>query len=456
MEQFGYANESNIENIKNNGTTVEGKSTYTENVSDTGTYTNTTVNTFEKYLSSSIGGICGGSNNTNISICTNNAILIGDIDGFSIGGVVGDIRSNKTVKLSSCTNTGDISTQMACTAGIAGTTYGHVSVESCINNGIINSTNENIAGIIGCQIGGSIKDCNNKNNVTGNFLVGGIVGQSLNIETSTYSLIENCNNEKTSTITSTGRRTSMGYYQQGIANNYDTFFLGGIVGFGDRLTISQCSNFGTIVAQDTSVSTIVSLGGISGEIRDSIVTKCYNKGIVQYNSSAFCVGGIVGVAYYNCYINNCYNTEEISGAQAVGGIVGYGEQANIRYCYNRGPVKGTNEIGGVAASLRPHEVESYTNNYLYYCYNTGTITGTTNTGTVNGRIDYYDVDYIYSIGTAIQEQWSEVGIYKNATNQKMYSDTNSLITAMLGHFSENFTSDYTGTESINGGYPILK
>ena len=93
------------------------------------------------------------------------------------------------------------------------------------------------------------------------------------------------------------------------------------------------------------------------------------------------VGGVVGLAYSDSTIENCYNTGTVTGRDFdVGGVVGSaGSSSTITNCYNTGSVEGSGvQVGGVVGY-------AYSNSTITNCYNTGTVTGNKSVGGVVGH-----------------------------------------------------------------------
>ena len=89
----------------------------------------------------------------------------------------------------------------------------------------------------------------------------------------------------------------------------------------------------------TSTQSVSNIGGIVG-CNYSVVTKCYNIGIIttEYDD----IGGIIGYSSSESEINSCYNIGTITGNNFVGGIVGW-SAAEIKNCYY---LEGTSMYGG--------------------------------------------------------------------------------------------------------------
>ena len=147
-----------------------------------------------------VGGIVGyGSALLN---CTNNSDITVNGAGNFVGGLAGLLLANSTECLINCTNNGAISTEGNLVGGLVGrATCGapgayHMTyvVRDCINNGEVSGNNV-VGGIIGCVLGASgshydcpwcgpttyywqfeVKLCQNNSEITGVNAVGGIVG----------------------------------------------------------------------------------------------------------------------------------------------------------------------------------------------------------------------------------------------------------------------------------------
>ena len=142
---------------------------------------------------------------------------------------------------------------------------------------------------------------------------------------------------------------------------YGTSNVGGVNGYNDGGTITNCYNTG-------SVSGIGSVGGVSGYNYTGRITDCYNTGNVS-GSQDF-VGGVNGLNKGT--ITNCYNAGSVSGNGNVGGVNGLNYTGSITDCYNIGSVSGSEDnVGGVNG------------------YNDGgTITNSYNAGSVSGTERY--------------------------------------------------------------------
>lgn len=105
-----------------------------------------------------------------------------------------------------------------------------------------------------------------------------------------------------------------------------------------------------------------SAGGVVGDGRNTLVSRCWNGATIEGSSC----GGIVGINAFKVY--NCYNIGEVSGTSEAGGIVGGQRAKEIIECYNEGNVTGQS-AGGILGSYFQGSSAFITD-----CYNKGNIT----------------------------------------------------------------------------------
>lgn len=189
----------------------------------------------------------------------------------------------------------------------------------------------------------------------GKFRLGGILGVGGNGSTTVE--VKNCKNYGAVTDNTTTFST-----------NGEGNMLGGIVGVCNdgasaKLTIDNCTNYGTISATQPRVGPA---GGIMARIYPSaggycLIDGCTNEGIITYsqneNTSVYnYVGGILGIAHipddqctdgsdaYKYQIKDCTNNGAISISTVrfcVGGILGYGSAMSVTGCSNTKGVTAT-------------------------------------------------------------------------------------------------------------------
>ena len=148
------------------------------------------------------------------------------------------------------------------------------------------------------------------------------------------------------------------------------------------------SNVGVI---DSFVQGYNNVGGVVGyAYSNSTIKNCYNTGLVEGSKNN--VGGVVGKAE-NATITNCYNTGSVSGSDEVGGVVGGAYYGTVENCYNTGSVGSGYYVGGVVGRA--------SGGHLTNCYNTGSVSGSgSQVGGVVGRYDYAGtVENCYNTGS---------------------------------------------------------
>ncbi len=171
----------------------------------------------------------------------------------------------------------------------------------------INNSKSNYQGFFGFVQGNEacIKNLTLSGEITGNSYSGGIVGCIG--DTKNGGSILNCVNE---------------------CNISGEFAVGGIAGdvSSKKVTIQDCTNFGKISGSMHSIGGIV--GGTNG-----YMSRCVNRGEVSGNLTE--VGGIAGYLYTTGSISDCLNHGNVIGAGATGGICGYSYPNNsIINCFS--------------------------------------------------------------------------------------------------------------------------
>lgn len=171
-------------------------------------------------------------------------------------------------------------------------------------SGLNVNTTEQYAGLFGYIDGGTVRNLRVKGNVTStltNSLLGGIAGKLSN------GTVENCIFDGT---------------VSGVS------YVGGIAGTTSSSgQIAGCHTRGTVTAQRIA-------GGIVGGNEDITITDCYSEAKVTTTQNT--AGGIVG-NNRNGAITCCYATDQVSGMDLVGGIVGYNYGSTVEKCIALNP-----------------------------------------------------------------------------------------------------------------------
>lgn len=203
--------------------------------------------------------------------------------------------------------------------------------------------------------------------------------------------METCMNRVTVTVTQKGYAAGVAAYAgtgstiTGCTNQGDISgvggYLGGIVGTAKGVTITNCINNGDVVDSMLSATYPYCVGGIAGSaISASRITNCGNAGAVTSHLKN--TGGVVG--YFAGTAEKCFNSGNVTGIYATGGIVGNISSANtsVTDCYNTGNIlcnaptatfsdTSAKGVGGIVGNPGSTSSADCT---VKNCYNAGTIT----------------------------------------------------------------------------------
>lgn len=266
-------------------------------------------------------------------------------------------------------------------------------------------------GYVYSSCGGGIKNLVVEGTVSGTSYVGGICGNAVGLNTTTYCTIENCH------FNGEVRATSS--------------YAGGIVGYmGNYTKTKYCTTSGEVFSTSSYV------GGIVGK----------TNGYASSGYDNFCT-------YQRDSVLNCINNAIVTGTAHAGGICGHNAMSNVSYCLNAGEVKaranassfggivGTNEItrGKVSQCLNVYNFNGFEGNIIGVDKDTIT--------TICPRTDA-DINYYDSIHCAI-------GV-KNEAN-----GTGKRTSDLVGSLPSTFTSDrwwikagyYPMPINASGSYP---
>lgn len=182
----------------------------------------------------------------------------GSVSGYGdyVGGVAGTVTGSTTT-ITGCfnhgvvINTGKPGSMNYCTGGIAGGIATGVTVERCGNTGNITSTLKRTGGIAG-SAGGTINACFNTGTITGIYGVGGIAGDSGTSDAKVTGCY-NTGDVKGVSPSASFKDTNA----KGIGG-----IIGGVGGTNYKASVSGCYNMGTV--SNASTLTDITVGGIVG------------------------------------------------------------------------------------------------------------------------------------------------------------------------------------------------
>jgi hypothetical protein len=322
--------------------------------------------------------------------------------------------------------------------GLFGFAVGNISDLGLLNINITGGSY--VGGLVGEFDLETISNCFSTGSVTGNYDVGGLVGDLYGSVFNSYSTTTiNANGDSPSALgglvgaleplTVWGLGTISNSYATGDVSGIGAVNIGGLVGFADEnSSISNSYATGDIssVGQDY-------VGGLTGSAYGNI-SYSYSTGNV---SGRDLVGGFTGYTHDSGIIYNSYSTGNVSGDDYIGGFIGeiFG---NISNSYSTGNVNGTNYIGGFIGGVFGLVSDSYA---------TGNVSGVNFTGGFVGFANG-DISNSYSTGTASGTDYIGGFIgWSNRTVSGSYWDINTSIELVMCGFVGSASS---GCNDANG------
>lgn len=295
------------------------------------------------------GGFAGHTVNSTVT----NYTLTGDIVGSQYtGGFAGynesDVNTashNGTVK--GTTNTG----------GFAGYTKSS-DIEGYDHDGNITSTSGNyVGGFAGYATGSTMTSNFVKGKITTNnaTYVGGFAGYVASCTVNDFQAQTGSVNGMTKVGGFAGEvrgLTATSCYAIGdVTASYSSLVSGFIAYNYGALSLTKCGTVSNVtVGQGVGVAKTGGLvGHLSGTTTNNTISNCFAVGDIKTNGDD--VGGIVGYAQKAVNISNSYYSGSITGANYLGGIVGYGSAVTMSNNYANGSINGNRHVGGIAGYL---------------------------------------------------------------------------------------------------------
>ena len=356
-------------------------------------------------MQENVGILCGVNKGA-----VSNVTVDGTVDAKNckyVGGIFGTVNISGDYSASQLENKANVSGTDS-VGGIAGRIYNSYSSSSKTtqlsdfkNSGKITGTGSYVGGIVGdcdCSTMLYIMSFSNTGNVSGKTYVGGIAGF---MDAYSDSYIQDSSNASAVSAEA---------------------IVGCIAGKSVDVCVNSCTNAGSSLTATGNViengKTYAYVGGYVGY--GTGANNCVNEVEIKYTGGGACVGGIAG--YFK--LNGSYsftqleNKANVSGADAVGGIVGRiynsysssSKTTQLSNFKNSGSITGTGSyVGGVVG-----DCDCSTMLYITGCDNTGTVQGTEFVGGIVGYGYGYKGSYIENS----QTQYGEIaGGLKNVTVQ---------------------------------------
>ena len=442
-----------------------------------------------------VGGLVGSALNSTIGDGTNLVYNRLDVTGaYNVGGIVGNMEGS-TVK--NAENSGTVlasghyggeytfhtdytkdnysaggsktvSVNVANVGGIAGTSSSSTIID-VLNTGDVSSSKVkeqeqeyyaagNVGGIVGSAVDTNITNATNRENeVRGAHNVGGVAGyfgNSSDSDTSKDYTVTNGINDG-GDIMATGARDKDDFVRETIRYDYNEAAdsnndgkyivgnIGGVIGYmdGNNVYVTNSANRGTVHTLDITdqndiedASTAANVGGVvgkidrgntitidSGNVNEAAVSNSYNTGDVRGYTA---IGGIVGMMY-NGEIAGSYNLGNIMSTRIsaggtiplnMGGIVGdttenSSARAYLYDVYNKGQIgdetytyKGRH-VGGIAGRLSGTIEKAYNAGEIYNAAAvTGGIVGYMSAGTINNVFNTGNITVVHNDGADVGVQ----------------------------------------------------
>jgi len=291
-------------------------------------------------------------------------------------------------------------------------------------------------------------------NVTGAYLVGGLVGGNDGTVSNCYSSGNVTGDDYVGGL--------IGYNWKGtVSNSYSTgsvagkWDVGGLVGINEG-TLTNCYssssitgwysvgglagiNAGTMINSYSSgsVTAWYSVGSLVG-INEGSLSNSYSSGSV---TGWYSVGGLVGIN--SDTVSNSYSIASVSGTSSVGGLVG-SNHGPVRDSYVTGHVAGERDVGGLVGSNHDTVRNSYATNTVTGEWNVGGLIGS-NHGAVRDSYSTGSMTGNYYVGGLVG---GNDGTVSNSLSTGSVAG-NYYVGGLTGSNSGTVTSSYS-TGSVTG------
>ena len=376
----------------------------------------------------------------NVAGYSDNGIKTVDVNVANVGGIAGkaDDTVDKVSEIKNVTNSGNVSSNKQ------------------ENNDYYDAGN--VGGIVGSAVDTNITNATNRENeVRGAHNVGGVAGYFGNSSDDKSSLDYTVTNgiNDGGDIMATGARYGNDFVRETIRHDYNAAAdsnndgkyivgnIGGVIGYmdGNNVYVTNSANRGTVHTLDITdqnnikdASTAANVGGVvgkidrgntitidSGNVNEAAVSNSYNTGDVRGYTA---IGGIVGMMY-NGEIAGSYNLGNIMSTRIsaggtiplnMGGIVGdttenSSARAYLYDVYNKGQIGDETytyngrHVGGIAGRLSGTIEKAYNAGEIYNAAAvTGGIVGYMSAGTINNVFNTGNITVVHNDGADVGVQ----------------------------------------------------
>jgi hypothetical protein len=202
--------------------------------------------------------------------------------------------------------------------------------------------------------------------------------------------------------------------------------------------------------EDSNVSGAYAVGGLIGDGWYGSVSNCSFIGSVI--GTWRCVGGLMGSNWYGS-VSNCYSASSVSGFENVGGLVGNHWNGSVSNCSFTGSVIGNyRSIGGLAGFSKEGNVSN--------CYSAGFVSGYEEVGGLIGRREHGSVSNCSftgsisgedNVGGLVGTNWSNLSSCYSTGDVSGDYRVGGLSGSNIGNVSNCYsTGDVNGVSVVGG------
>jgi hypothetical protein len=242
-------------------------------------------------------------------------------------------------------------------------------------------------------------------------------------------------------------------------NFVDIAVSGGYGNVGGVAAYSESSTLSDVSIQGRVNNSFGGAGGVVGTMEGSRIERCSADITLAGGNYSGGLVGEIGRGTSRDVIEQSYVVGQVHGAERVGGIVGYIDEADLIDCYSRASVAGINYVGGLAGWSGYVSTYSTRPGNIYRAYSTGTVVS--EGARVGGLIGYVQekrhwTGEYYEIGTYSDCFWDvETSGLPTSDGDGVVSRTTAQMNEQPTFGGFDFTSVWTINSTVNDGYPSL-
>ncbi len=191
-----------------------------------------------------------------------------------------------------------------------------------------------VGGLVGRNNNGSIANAYVVGSVSGNSIVGGLIGTNSGVVSNSYAAGSVLGGERIGGLLGEGHGGSITNAYASSSVSGTGSYVGGLVGASYSSDLNQVYTTGSVSGRDR-------VGGLIGYVDSGEIINTYATGSILGSDA---VGGLIG--YNGGSVTNAYATGSVSGRFSIGGLVGVNEGLATNV-YATGRVSGVAYLGGL-------------------------------------------------------------------------------------------------------------